>query len=454
MKNFTYIILILICSLTSAQMRFTLGDNISYDSKNEKDIRLILADDYNQYLFSVINEDGMKAIHDKNIIIRKLDQKGSLIDTYIKDYENKSIGVLHNYLGSTEVGKDQMVIYTEEIDAKKKRKEIFQHVFHKKDGSFNTTSIVKYPIESGMKQGTTFLSFSENGKYVSISNDKSINKKTPNVIENLVIYLPTYEKKWEKSITLDNDLMETQFAVTNSGKIVFIREAAGWKIFSKLIYLSEQEQKDIPLPEKLILKTLQPFSLNDKDYLISFGHYTGPRMNQSDYGDLAFINLENNEIKMNNVPEYRHETKISDIKINLIQQKNGKIYLYNYPVLSTIPQSTSLNRFPDPIISYGNGVWTTIDKEGNAESKASLIEGQYGFATKNGINYSMEPNRIMKTKVGEMTISDKININNGEYYFTKIFLNGVKYIPDADKTIILTNRNNNLNIINIYKIGE
>lgn len=78
--------------------KFVYGDNFEYNSKYEKDIKLVLCDDYNQYVFSDINEDGYSSYPHKKIIMRKLDQNGNLIDTYIKDYANKTNGVLHNYL--------------------------------------------------------------------------------------------------------------------------------------------------------------------------------------------------------------------------------------------------------------------------------------------------------------------------------------------------------------------
>lgn len=152
MKKTLIFSLSILSALAFGQKKFVYGDSFEYNSKYEKDIKLVLADDYNQYVFSDINEDGYSSYPHKKIIIRKLDQNGSMIDTFIKDYANKTNGVLHNYLGSIEISKDQFVIFTEEIETKVNRKEIFQHVFNKKDGNFTTTSVAKLFTEGGMKQ--------------------------------------------------------------------------------------------------------------------------------------------------------------------------------------------------------------------------------------------------------------------------------------------------------------
>jgi hypothetical protein len=67
--------------------------------------------------------------------MRKLDQNGSLVDTYIQDYANKTNGVLHNYLGSQQIDDDRFVAFTEEYFGKENRKKVFQHVFSKKIGT-------------------------------------------------------------------------------------------------------------------------------------------------------------------------------------------------------------------------------------------------------------------------------------------------------------------------------
>ncbi|MDH6252622.1 hypothetical protein M2347_002349 [Chryseobacterium sp. H1D6B] len=443
MKKTFIISLTVISAFAFGQKKFVYGDGFEYNSKYEKDIKLVLCDDYNQYVFSDINEDGYSSYPHKKIILRKLDQNGSFVDTYIKDYANKTNGVIHNYLGSQELNKDQLVIFTEEIETRNNRKEIFQHVFNKKDGNFTTTSVAKLFIESGMKQGTTYFKFSENGKYAAIINDRSVSKKTANTIDNIVIDLTTLSKKWEKEITLDTDYMEYTASVTNSGRILILRKSTGWKESSKLVYVSAQGEQDIALQDKLILKTLQPVSINDQDYLVSFGYFTGARINQSDFGDMAFINLQNGSITMSKFSEFRSNTTMSDVDISLIQHNNGKTFLYGFDVNKTMPPSTATNRFPDPIISYGAGRWITINSDGTASSSPTMHNGNIGYFTKDDTNYFFaNQDELIPYKIGYTATekSKSVNIYNGSESSSKrgsAILTSIKYIPASNRIIFL-----------------
>jgi len=456
MKKTLILSLAVISSLAFGQKKFVYGDAFEFNSKYEKDIKLVLCDDYNQYVFSDINEDGYSSYPHKKILMRKLDQNGNLIDTYTKDYANKTNGVLHNYLGSIQTSKDQFVIYTEEIETKINRKEIFQHVFNRKDGNFTTTSVGKLFTEGGMKQGTTFLRFSENGKYVAIVNDRSVSKKTANTIDNIVIDLSTLSKKWDKEITLDTDYFESDAAVTNSGRVLILRKSTGWKESSKLVYVSAQGEQDIALKEKLILKTLTPVSINDQDYLVSFGYFTGVRINQSNFGDMAFINLQNGNITMSEFPEFRSNTTMSGVDITLTQTVNGKTYLYGYDVNKTMPQSTPSNRFPDPIISYGTGRWFAINSEGAGTSTPTNGNGNVGYFTKGNTNYLfISESNLAPFKVGN-TVAEKGKTISLENYDSankggSPISTSIQYIPESDRVIYLRKFNDNqLNVKSIY----
>lgn len=456
MKKSFILSLTVISALAFGQKKFVYGDAFEFNSKYEKDIKLVLCDDYNQYVFSDINEDGYSSYPHKKILMRKLDQNGNMIDTYTKDYANKTNGVLHNYLGSIEISKDQFVIYTEEIETKINRKEIFQHVFNKKDGNFTSTSVAKLFTEGGMKQGTTFLRFSESGKYVAIINDRSVSKKTANTIDNIVIDLSTLSKKWDKEITLDTDYFETDAAVTNSGRILILRKSTGWKESSKLVYVSAQGEQDIPLKEKLILKTLSPVSINDQDYLASFGYFTGVRINQSNFGDMAFINLQNGNITMSEFPEFRSNTTMSGVDITLTQTVNGKTYLYGYDVNKTMPQSTPSNRFPDPIISYGTGRWFAINSEGAGTSTPTNGTGNVGYFTKNNTNYlfisesNLAPFKLGSTGVEKGKAISLENYDSANKGGSPI-LTSIKYIPESDRVIYLRRfGDNQLNVKSVY----
>ena len=456
MKKSLFIAATLASTLFFGQKKFVYGDAFEYNTQFEKDIKLVLCDDYNQYVFSDINEDGYSTYPHKKIILRKLDQNGNLLDTFIKDYANKTNGVVHNYLGSREISKDQLVVFTEEIENKTNRKEIFQHIFNKKDGTFNTTSVAKLFVESGLKQGTTYLRFSENGKYAAIINDRSVSKKTANTIDNIVIDLATLSKKWEKEITLDTDFLEIDANVTNSGRILILRRSTGWKEASKLVYVSAQGEQDVPLQDKLILKTLTPVSINDQDYLVSFGYFTGIKINQGDFGDMAFINLQNNNIVMSKISEFRSNTNMSGVETTIVQTENGKTNIYGYPVMKTMPTSTPTNRFPEPIISYGPGYWFTINSDGTASSSQATERGKISSFIKNKTNFFfINESELLPFKIGNTTPESKksqiYNYSDASKEYGSSILTSIKYIPESDRVIYLRNTDGNkLDLKSVY----
>jgi hypothetical protein len=112
----------------------TEGTKFTVDANLETDDKLVLADDYNSYMFSAINIDGLmrNVFPHKKLLMRKLDQNGSLVDTYTKDYANKTNGVLHNYLGSQQIDDDKFVAFTEEYLEKKTERKFFSMFSAKK----------------------------------------------------------------------------------------------------------------------------------------------------------------------------------------------------------------------------------------------------------------------------------------------------------------------------------
>ena len=74
MKNIFFTFLVLLsCSIAFSQSRIDWGSKFDVDFKSELDMQLVMKDNYNYYMASVINRDGMLA--QNQVIIRKFDQK-------------------------------------------------------------------------------------------------------------------------------------------------------------------------------------------------------------------------------------------------------------------------------------------------------------------------------------------------------------------------------------------
>ena len=81
--------------LSSAQ-NITIGSKFDFDQKSEIEPQIVLADNYNHYMLSILNRDGMQSMH--KVVLRKFDQKNLLVDTFSKDFAIDMF-TLHNYRG-------------------------------------------------------------------------------------------------------------------------------------------------------------------------------------------------------------------------------------------------------------------------------------------------------------------------------------------------------------------
>lgn len=368
-KYFTSAMLGVFIALSAQDIKLSFGDYFGVQIQDGKDMKVAMTDDYATYLFSVVPKNG---IGFGQIIARKFDQKGNLMDTVIKDYKSPKIGTILNYLGSKEIDENRFVVYTEEVVAKEKTKEVFQHVFNRKSNDFSTTSIAKYDIESNIKSGSSFVKFSENNKYVAIINDRFANKKTPNIIDNLVIDLRTLNKVWQKEITLDNDFVEGEFALTNSANILVFRNPAGWATDHQLIMYSDNDVKKIPLEDKFIMNNLYPISINDQDYLISFGYFRVTRINQGEFNYMTLTDLRDGKTVKSRTELFSTNLDINQVLVRKVSVKDKQLAIFAEIETKKTPASTGTNMFPESIYSYGPAYLIKVDATGNLANMIKL----------------------------------------------------------------------------------
>ncbi|PWN70205.1 hypothetical protein C1631_009450 [Chryseobacterium phosphatilyticum] len=455
-----------VCSF--AQTKVTEGTKFSVDANLETDDKLVLADDYNSYMFSAINIDGlMRNVYPhKKLLMRKLDQNGSLVDTYTKDYANKTNGVLHNYLGSQQIDDDKFVAFTEEYFGKENRKEVFQHVFSKKDGTFTTKSIAKYSIESANRSGTTYVLFSENGKYAAVFNDRFANKKTDNINDVLVMDLRTLSPVWNKEITLSSDYVEKSLALTNSAKIVVLRKAAGWKESYKLELVSNTEDRDLPFDDKYIPEKLYAISKNDNDYLISFGRKKAAvTIGASTFGTVMFYDMKSGKAVISNT-NLGGDKDMNDVKVIKTIIKNDDILMAVQQETVTRPMPSTMNRFPDPVYKLEAGMLMKFNKEGEVTQfvAAGASTGKRIHVSESGNNlyistfypkgafgntgFSMKVFDFATLKPQEVSLSYK----GGNFFQNYGFADGnmIQYIPNVNKMMFLQKNGKDVQMFSVY----
>lgn len=472
MKNKIFaFVLLSISSFFYTQVKIVEGENFTVNYKYEKDLKLVLCDDYTQYLFCVVNEDGMNP--ENELAMRKFDQKGNQINMIVKDYRNKSTPSIHNYLGSTEIDNDRLVAFTEDYSNKAGKKVVYQHVFNKKDDTFTTTPIVSYDIESMMKSGTTKVKFSKNGKYVAIINDRFSNKKIPNLIDIIVLDVKTLSKYWEKQIELDNEHDEVAEDITDSGRIVFLRKAKGFKVDAKILLASQYEQKEFPIETKLYLNDINCISINDQDYLFSTGYYNVTRINQGDFNYMLFLNLQNGNTVVNRNELLAPQINIEKIYINKVFEENGKSNIFYQVVTKTEQPSTQDHPFPDPIYNYEKAYVLQLDNEGKIIYNTKIgdyddYRGKMQIFKNNGIVYvsnkfnskGRNPRYSyisflrgyklsdFSSFIPEAKNQDDDNVFNNYYFYDDYVW---KYLPEVNRLMIVRkNGNSQMSMISFY----
>lgn len=467
-KKILYVAFILGSIALFSQVKKVESNTFDIDGIHEKDYRLSLVDDYNQYLTSYINTDGLMAnsYPHKKILVRKLDQKGNFMELFVKDYANKTNGFLHNYLGSIEIGKDKIIFFTEEYSGQNKKKEIFQHIFNKKDSQFTTTSIATFSIESATKSGTTRLSFSPNGNYVAIYNDRFSNKKNPNINDVIVLDLKTINVFWKKEISLDNDFIESEICVTDSGRILVLQKANGWKLASKLELISNNEQKEIPVEEKYDLKKVFTFSIDDKDYAATIGKYNITASVKGEiWGDIFFHDLSSGTRtsgKINNMA-----SDIDSFEIINTYSTNGNATVFGQAIIKQTPPETAYNRFPDPIYTYGEAFAFTFSKDGKISSYPLFNVGKFKISTFKRQSKYYVSGMFESKKTTFITNYEPIKIfdeNSFSYSYIQLgdskpledhaSTNGnlIKFLPSVNRLIFLYNRESIMNMVSYYNL--
>lgn len=453
----------------SAQLKVTEGTKFITDANLETNEKLVLADDYNSYMFSVINIDGLmrNVFPHKKILMRKLDQNGSLVDTYIKDYANKANGVLHNYLGSQQIDEDRFVVFTEEYFGKENRKEVFQHVFSRKEGAFTSKSIAKYTIESTNKSGTTYVVFSENGKYAAVFNDRYASKKTDNINDALVLDLRTLSPVWTKEISLSSDYVEKSLTLTNSGKIVLLRKAAGWKESYKMELVSNTEDKDLPYDDKYIPEKLYAISKNDNDYLVTFGRKNqAVTLGGSTFGTVMMYDIQSGKAVISTT-NLSGSKDMSDVKVIKTIIKGDDVLMAVQQESVTRPLPSTMNRFPDPVYKLDVGVLMKFDKDGEVKQFVPLgsnpvgrriqviesgdnlyVSSVYPKGAFGNTGFSMKSFDFASLTPKELTADYKGKNFFMNYGFTDGNL--IQFVPNVNKLMFLQKNVKDVQMISLY----
>ncbi len=461
MKQRIFVLLAVCISVLSfGQNKYVWGEKFSFTVADETNSRLVLIDNYNTYLLSVVNVDGIMSSH--KILIRKFDQQNHLLDTYTQEFKKLDAGTLYNYLGMHEVN-NQVVVFAESYSGKEKKKDIYKYVFNKADGKFKTELVMSYAIESAMKSGTTEVEVSENGRYIGIINKKDPSKKEP--VQDNVVMVDGYNLSvlWNKDVTMEEKFYDRAFTVTNSGKAVLLRAAKGLKLFNYLIVVSQDKQEDKQFEESVFLHDPKAISIGLADYLIDF-NYDAKGLRKGDYEKLMLYDIgAGRTIKNNTITEFNTLKDISEIRFTKIFLQNNEIHLFTEAKVKAGIRQVKTNAFSsmtfdEPYYKFGPSNLIIMSFEGEVkEIKKMAIDNNalaefyhsFGLLNINGKYFihagytGIYEQPLDKTNVTIYTTNYGIEgdpyRSEGGQYVSQLF----GYVKDAKKAILCRIHSNN-----------
>ena len=448
----SFLLLFVILNFTSINAQTKLwGTKFDIDFKSEIDLQLVLSDNYNYYLASVINVDGMMASH--QVIIRKFDQKNQLVDTFIQKFPLPDMFTLHNYLGGYQSGDDKFVVFTQGYSNKTKKNQIDKIVFDKKSGTFTNTTIAEFDILSMSKSGTMYSMMSQNGNYIGIVYQKYNTKKDPEENECIVLDSKTLDVVWKKTISFPIESYSNDRIITNSGKFVFVRtvKEIGYNNVLAQVDANGIENKDFGVPLKLQKPTA--ISIGTQDYLVAF-NYPAKGIRRGDFGSLMLYDLQLGKILQNNDVEGFNAIKdIADVVIRNVTIQNNEIHLFVDPKYKngtkpdpTFPNST----FTVPVYFYGQSSLIVLGLDGKFKTKTSLNEtgnvadiyNSFGLINYRGSYYLNLGNTsgFFKLNVPGFTREQKASINvvyeDNEFKYGNYINQFIHYYPDSSKLLL------------------
>lgn len=382
-QRISLLLAICISAVCSAQMKYEWGEKFDFNSELESKPQLVMLDNYNSYLLTVTEIDGMLASH--KVTIRKFDQKNQLIETYLQEFQKIDGGTLYNYLGFTEIGNSQVAVFAESYSGKEKKKDIYKYVFDKTSGKFTTSLVVSFPIESAMKSGSTELEASENGRYIGIINKRDPSKKEPQQDNVIMMDANTLAVLWNKEVPMEEKVYDKAFTVTNSGKAVILRAAKGFKLSNFLKVVTQDAVEDKQFEEAVMLHNPKAISIGQADYLLDF-NYDAKGLRKGDYEKIMMYDIgQGKTIKNNTIPNFNSIPNIAEMEFTKIFLQNNEIHLFTEAKVKAGTRQKKVNAFStmtmdEPYYQFGPSHLIIMSFEGEVKEIKGLRTGENSMA--------------------------------------------------------------------------
>ncbi|MGY0392134.1 hypothetical protein ACW5R3_06240 [Bizionia sp. KMM 8389] len=410
-----YFIFILAFSIGLQAQDINYGPKFSFDPESEKNTQFVLADNYNTYLFSQVNIHGMQSQHE--VIIRKFDQKNTLVNTFNFPFPGLGSSTLYNFLGVYERNENQLVAYTHSYTGKVDKMEVHEIVFDKTTDAFSERLIFSHPIDSNSKSGDVSFRVSENAQFAALVYTPYAKRKEPKKSIIKVYNTNTGDEVWGNEVVFE-DTTEKHVSVTNSGNILWVRTEKGFKAeTNQIIEVTPTETKQLAFPEKTALFEPTVFSIGGQDYFMAFYEDKSFGVSVGKFNRLLMYSLSDervlNDNKIEALTQYKSLTgfspsEITDVKISDLIISNNSIKL----VLETLYKAGTVNKpmyagssatIEQDLIKYGVGYVLETDMAG-AILNATTLKTSVGMLPE------------ISNSLGIINVAGDFYINTGWYY--------------------------------------
>jgi hypothetical protein len=314
--------------LSSAQAQKQYGEKFTFDVKNEQDPHFVLTDNYNTYLLTVIDVDGIGAGH--QMIVRKFDQKNTLVETFQYDFPKIApLGTFYHYLGYAESANGKVAVFAEAHSGKVGQCDIYKFEFDKATAKFTSTVLATNPILSLSKSGDFYTEQSQNGKYVAVNYHKYREKGTLDKNLLIVIDAGTLNVAWQKEVSFDDEFTSQNYAVTNSGKVVLVRDMKGSKKgITYLTIISAAGQEDKHFDAQVFPNAIKALSIGTEEYLVAFNS-DSKNFREDYYNNLMLYDLKLGKILNNTkIRDFASIKQLKDLDIRNVMLQNNEIYIF------------------------------------------------------------------------------------------------------------------------------
>ncbi|MDL2290165.1 hypothetical protein LJB95_02030 [Paludibacteraceae bacterium OttesenSCG-928-F17] len=453
--------ILLMCAFSSINAREIVqrgGTQFEFDIANEVEPKFVLVDDYNHYLVSAINVHGMLSKHE--VIVRKFDQKNQLIDTYKEKFPDIDANTLYRYHGSFEMGTEKVVFFTSCYSGKAQKREVSAIIFDKSSGSFTVKKIASYLIASAMKSGDVDVVASENGKYIAVICGRKGEKKEPDFNDIFLFDALTLNEVWKQGDTVESKYTDRAYGVSNSGKVIILRSANGFKVDNYFVVIDADEQEQKPLEQSLGFQ-IRVISIGTKDYILALT--TGYNSILYDIENGATLNIAS-------IPDFKKLQDVQEVSIREIFIQSNEIqFVAEAKVKAGTRKDNSgmdvaYYKFDPAFLVTINhaGELKSTKKVSNDNTPAESLYHSYGIVNKQG-EYIMNSGYIYSVyslNSGNRVLSEEnygdynINTDGDEfkdihYVVKQLFL----YSPNSNKlTFVRTHGKKQMSLVSLENI--